>query len=388
MDRKPASLHMSALALHQLNESTDAARNDATGKEADGTMSLTVSGTTSNGASGSASDLPCPATITAAQVHILAQVQQHRPVDPAPLPAESLPYVHLSGRPLLLLDLDHTLINTALEKPKAGAPDVDFLKLTRRVSATGQRYAPVFVTPRPRLAWFLQEAAKLDFKIGIFTASKRESAEPKIEWLERRLADDADGPGESPSALVFSHRFYHDATTPIYSPHESRHKILHVKDLRTLLPRDDTADLHLARVVLVEDLPAVCGWQPDNVVPIEPWWGAPDDRAFERLLPVLAHVAASSDVRPALRSLLGFAKRASMHVGEGCPAADSPLDRKAPDCGPGPLGCTCTSLYEHKLLVGNFRVRQPSPASCPPGFWTEGKKRGREGSPLAPVVVN
>tara|TARA_B110001452_G_scaffold206099_1_gene176166 strand:- start:230 stop:1402 length:1173 start_codon:yes stop_codon:yes gene_type:complete len=335
---------------------------------------------TSNHTSGS--DRLHPATISEAQVHILAQVQQHHaPVDPAPLPAESLPFVRLTGRPLLLLDLDHTLISTALEKPKAGRSSVDWLKLTLPVCRdgrpTGEKHLPVFVTPRPRLAWFLQEAAKLSFDIGIFTASKRESASPKVEWLERHVAAES-------SAPVFSHRFYKDATTAICSPNESRHKILFVKDLRTLLPRDDTTD-PLARIVLVEDLPAVCGWQPDNVIPIEPFWGDPEDRAFERLLPVLAHVAARGpDVRPVLRALLGFGKRASMHVGDGCPAADVPINRKSFDGGRGPLGCTCTSMYEHKLLVGNFRARQPSP-TCPPAAQTESKKRSREGSPLAPI---
>ena len=323
------------------------------------------------------------AAISCAQVHILSQVQTHAPVNPAPLPAESLPFVRLDGRPLLLLDLDHTLISTSLERPKTGAPNVDWLKLTLPVcrdgKPTGEKHLPLFVSPRPRLAWFLQEVAAR-FDIGIFTASRRASAEPKIEWLESHVATDGS------SAAVFSHRFFKDATTTIRSPKESHHSILFVKDLRTLLPRDDTTD-HLARIVLVEDLPAVCGWQPDNVIPIEPFWGDPEDRAFERLLPVLAHVAACPDVRTAIRSLFGFAKRASMHVGEGCPAVDARVNRKAPDGGPGPLGCTCTSMYEHKLLVGNFRVQQSSP-TCPPAAQTEGKKRSREGSPLAPVITN
>jgi hypothetical protein len=81
-------------------------------------------------------------------------------------------------------------------------------------------------------------------------------------------------------------------------------------------------------------------------------------QALPRLLPLLARLAACADVRPELRQLFGFERRARDEAapnGHGCPAVEARLEgqlgREWDTKGlPGPAGCTCASLYEHRLL--------------------------------------
>lgn len=249
-------------------------------------------------------------SISPAQCHMLHFAQNERPHSPAKLPASCLPRLQqLSDRHNLLIDLDHTLINTHASKPTTGEAGIDWLKLEL------PRHAPTYVSLRPHLADFVRELQRLPYDLSVFTASSEAVARPKLDWLETRLR-----PVElSGCALpehhggLFSRRFFQDACTRLQPPGSQR--LLLIKDLRAVL--QPCADL--ARVLLVEDLPVACAWQPSNVVPIEPWWGDPCDEALPRLLPLLTHLAACADVRPELRRL--FVRRAPTCSDLGDPAA-------------------------------------------------------------------
>ena len=203
-------------------------------------------------------------SISPAQCHMLHFAQKERPHSPAKLPAGSLPRLQLvSDRHLLLLDLDHTLINTHPFKPTTGEAGIDWLKLEL------PRYAPTYVSLRPHLAEFVRGLQRLPYDLSVFTASSEAVATPKLDWLETRLRPvDLSGcaPPEHHGGL-FSRRFFQEACTRLQPPGSQR--LLLIKDLRAVL--QPGADL--ARVLLVEDLPVACAWQPSNVVPIEPWWG-------------------------------------------------------------------------------------------------------------------
>ena len=205
--------------------------------------------------------LPC---ISPAQCHMLHIAQQQRPHSPAKLPASCLPRLKLSEhRHHLLLDLDHTLINTHPFEPTTGVAGIDWLKLVL------PRHTPTYVCLRPHLAEFVREVQRLPFDLSIFTASSEAVARPKLDWLESRLCK-VDLSGCTPPVHhggLFLRRFYQDACTRLQPPGSPR--LLLIKDLRAVM--QPGADL--ARVVLVEDLPVACAWQPSNVLPIEPWWG-------------------------------------------------------------------------------------------------------------------
>ena len=199
-------------------------------------------------------------SISPAQCHMLHFAHKERPHSPAKLPAGCLPRLQQpSGRHTLLLDLDHTLINTHPSKPTTGVAGIDWLKLEL------PRHAPTYVSVRPHLAEFVRELQRLPYDLSVFTASSEAVAGPKLDWLETRLRPVDLGGCAAPEHSehhgggVFSRRFFQEACARLQP--SGCQRLLLVKDLRAVL--QPCADL--ARVLLVEDLPVACAWQPSNV---------------------------------------------------------------------------------------------------------------------------
>ena len=198
-------------------------------------------------------------SISPAQCHMLHFAHKERPHSPAKLPAGCLPRLQQpSGRHTLLLDLDHTLINTHPSKPTTGVAGIDWLKLEL------PRHAPTYVSVRPHLAEFVRELQRLPYDLSVFTASSEAVAGPKLDWLETRLRPVDLGGCAAPAHSehhggVFSRRFFQEACARLQP--SGCQRLLLVKDLRAVL--QPGADL--ARVLLVEDLPVACAWQPSNV---------------------------------------------------------------------------------------------------------------------------
>ena len=256
-------------------------------------------------------------SISPAQCHMLHFAQKERPHSPAKLPAGSLPRLQLvSDRHLLLLDLDHTLINTHPFKPTTGEAGIDWLKLEL------PRYAPTYVSLRPHLAEFVRGLQRLPYDLSVFTASSEAVATPKLDWLETRLRPvDPSGcaPPEHHGGL-FSRRFFQEACTRLQPPGSQR--LLLIKDLRAVL--QPGADL--ARVLLIEDLPVACAWQPSNVVPIEPWWGQSTPAPHE--LTLTAHCPTRAALRATLHVLQ--ATLATRRCQDCSPS--SPTSPRVPTC--------------------------------------------------------
>ena len=199
-------------------------------------------------------------SISPAQCHMLHFAYKERPHSPAKLPAGCLPRLQQpSGRHTLLLDLDHTLINAQPSKPTTGVAGIDWLKLEL------PRHAPTYVSVRPHLAEFVRELQRLPYDLSVFTASSEAVAGPKLDWLETRLRPVDLGGCAAPEHSehhgggVFSRRFFQEACARLQP--SGCQRLLLVKDLRAVL--QPGADL--ARVLLVEDLPVACAWQPSNV---------------------------------------------------------------------------------------------------------------------------
>ena len=161
------------------------------------------------------------------------------PPAPPPYPADALPRADDPARILLALDLDDTLIHTSRVPPQPGEAAADMLACAR-----GGGESTVYVRRRPHVGAFVAALSRA-FDLAVFTASPQQFAEEKIDWLASTLAD------ETPGAL--GRRLYRSSCVERYG--------LYIKDLRVF-------GRPPGRALLVEDLPCVGGWQPDQVVKV------------------------------------------------------------------------------------------------------------------------
>ena len=215
------------------------------------------------------------------------------------------------GRSLLLLDLDDTLVRTTLVKPPVGTPA---LQCTLASLGPKPQCRIAWCLQRPHLQAFLAAASKL-FELGIFTASPKEVAESKVDWID--------------TGNVLRRRYYRCSCT-------ARHGLF-LKDLHLISP-------DVSRVLLVEDLPFIGGLQPDNVIPINAWKGNHDDDALLELLrSTLQRIARCAQPTSTLRNLLQLRSRADEVAKAAASRHPCPLAT-----GSGP--CSCASPMEHQLL--------------------------------------
>ena len=133
--------------------------------------------------------------------------------------------------------------------------------------------APVRIHRRPLLEDFLVEAAKLG-ELVVFSAG--------ADGYVRAVAELID-----PSGGLFGGRV-------LTRKHCRPVDAVMVKDLSQL-------GRPLERVVLIDDNVASCMLQPDNAVPIRPFFGDPDDRELSSLVPLLRTLRDQADVRSTLR---------------------------------------------------------------------------------------
>jgi CTD small phosphatase-like protein 2 len=166
----------------------------------------------------------------------------------------------------LVLDLDETLVHSDLEQTAGKAADFSF-----PVHFNNQKHV-VNVKKRPFLAEFMEFAAR-HFEVVVFTASQRVYAERLLDTLD-------------PDAVLVKHRLYREACVLVDGNY--------MKDL-SAIGRD------LRNVVIVDNSPQAFGFQTENGVPIESWFDDPNDAQLLKLMPLLARLAASEDVRPVLR---------------------------------------------------------------------------------------
>jgi Dullard-like phosphatase family protein len=147
---------------------------------------------------------------------------------------------------------------------------------------------------------FLVEMAKM-FEIIIFTSGIETYASPIIDRLD-------------PQRLI-SHRLYRPATSII--------KGLHVKNLARLARP-------LNRVIILDNSPESYILQPENAIPMKPYFGDESDAFLLNLIPVLESLHGLSDVRP---SVMRIQKRGfpSMTLSMSAGADDQELLFPAPN---------------------------------------------------------
>jgi Dullard-like phosphatase family protein len=117
---------------------------------------------------------------------------------------------------------------------------------------------------------FLAEMAKL-FEIIIFTSGIETYASPIIDRLD-------------PQKLI-AHRLYRPATSII--------KGLHVKNLARLARP-------LQRVIILDNSPESYILQPENAIPMKPYFGDESDAFLLNMIPILESLHSLADVRPSI----------------------------------------------------------------------------------------
>ena len=168
-----------------------------------------------------------------------------------------------SKKHTLVLDLDETLIHSELGSTN-GIPHPYHFSF--QVELGGQRHS-FYVWRRPGLDRFLDYVCD-QFEVVIFTASQKVYADRVLNVLDplRRIR----------------HRIFREDCTLVEGNY--------LKDL-TVLGRD------LARTMIVDNSPQAFGFQVENGIPIDSWFGEPDDDALMALVPVLDRCGQVEDVR-------------------------------------------------------------------------------------------
>lgn len=165
-------------------------------------------------------------------------------------------------RPVLVLDLDETIIYCTQIKPKA---ESFAIRIGRR------RF---FIQVRPGFNEFFQRVSA-KYEIFFFTASKPQYADAIIE----NIAPSVDA----------NHRFFNDSCTPLQG--------VVGKDL-SLINRP------LNRVLLIDDICCSGCINPKNFIKIKPWMGEENDNCLcEELLPLLESIYLEQDIPCACRKV-------------------------------------------------------------------------------------
>ncbi|KAJ8766500.1 hypothetical protein K2173_022559 [Erythroxylum novogranatense] len=169
----------------------------------------------------------------------------------------------------LVLDLDETLVHSSFDI----CEDADF---SFQIHSKMQ-VQTVSVRQRPYLRMFLEAVSSM-FDIVIFTAGQSYYAEQLLDIID-------------PNRSLICQRVYRDSCVFANGGY--------LKDL-TILGRD------LARIMIVDNSPQVFQLQAENGIPIESWFGDPEDSALLSLLLFLETLVGAEDVRPLIKKKYGY----------------------------------------------------------------------------------
>eukprot|EP01025_Chloroclados_australasicus_P044032 TRINITY_DN4742_c0_g1_i1.p2 TRINITY_DN4742_c0_g1~~TRINITY_DN4742_c0_g1_i1.p2 ORF type:complete len:336 (-),score=49.21 TRINITY_DN4742_c0_g1_i1:3295-4302(-) len=166
-------------------------------------------------------------------------------------------------RKTLVLDLDETLVHSSfkpVENPDYVIP----------VEVEGA-LTDVYVLRRPHLDHFMEQVCS-EFEVVIFTASLRKYADPLLDEMDEHNRIDW--------------RLFRESCV--------HYQGSYVKDLSRL-------GRELRNVLIVDNSPNSYIFQPQNAIPIIPFFGDEDDRALLELLPLLFDLSTQFDVRQGLK---------------------------------------------------------------------------------------
>ncbi|KAJ1502433.1 hypothetical protein HMI54_010212 [Coelomomyces lativittatus] len=171
---------------------------------------------------------------------------------------------HLT-KPILVLDLDETLIHSSLVPRR---PSDFWIEV---IQNNDMRTREIFwVYKRPGVDQFLRELSRV-YQIYIFTAGIKEYASQILDQLD-------------PEGTIFHGRFYRDDCTEIKGQGTFAKDLTKISDA-------------LHRMVLVDNTPTCYSLQPENGIPIKSWYTDLYDGHLHRLREFLTQVSTAPDLR-------------------------------------------------------------------------------------------
>ena len=174
-----------------------------------------------------------------------------------------------SGKKILVLDLDETLVHASFDPPTMRPADFVFNAVIDQVPRT------IHVLIRPYAEQFLIEIANY-YDIVVFTSSIPEYADVVINKIDK----------------------YHVVKKRLFRTDCDLNKNgLHLKDLKKL-GRD------LKDIVIIDNCPVSYELNEDNGIPIEAWYSDLEDNELIKFLPFLKFLSKVDDVRPILRQVV------------------------------------------------------------------------------------
>ena len=185
------------------------------------------------------------------------------------------------GRPLLILDLDETLVRSTTKVCHVRCTTIPLYTENHRMPQPHKSYdvcfsfnfegeqAAVYTKKRPYCDRFLLQMSQ-KFEIGIFTASTSDYAKQVIDWLDA-------------SSRVVKYRWYRDSCVA--------RETGFMKNLEHI-------GCDLRQTILVDDNSQCLVTYPRNVIQCKPFSGGDSDRELKDLERKLASVNTStSDIR-------------------------------------------------------------------------------------------
>ena len=178
--------------------------------------------------------------------------------------------------PILILDLDETLLHSFLKIPEPQHAHLYQYSLNVYIDNVPVTF---YVSERPYLKNFMKKVCDW-YQVVIFTASVRQYADPVIDRL-----------------------YYSDRITARYFREScSQYEGMFIKDLKTVCGHSG-----LSRCVILDNSPISYMWNKENAIPCEAWMGENEnDTELLNLLPFLDALRYTTDVRNVLRLRLGY----------------------------------------------------------------------------------
>jgi len=206
------------------------------------------------------------------------------PFNPSWDRAPFLPPSKKNNLPLLILDIDETLVHTFLKEPaqftfrkvvKYSAP------VLREKKIQNESFEQiVWVKTRPHLQTFLESLSE-HFEIVTWTASIQNYADIVVDQID-------------PEKNIISHRLCRQHCT--CNPGNE-----YVKDL-------DRLGRDLSRCIIIDNSCLAFAFQLSNGIPIFPFCGDKEDSELLHLIPILVKLSKQDDVRPMLKDIYKLEK--------------------------------------------------------------------------------
>lgn len=176
--------------------------------------------------------------------------------------------------PLLVLDLDGTLLATEKQGEMSSTPD-----FTSASGGEGKALTDTFL--RPGLAGFIAAVLRHGFQLAVWTAAPRIYAEAMIDGIDRVAF-----PGFRD--LLAERVFTEEHTTSSFE----RGRIMTTKDLQKLV---EPTGVPVHRILIVDDTPGTYALNVRNALPIEPFMAGEVD---DQMLGELATFLGTLDLSP------------------------------------------------------------------------------------------